>query len=364
MLEENNYSNPPTEESTPQVPEEVIQDNPYSEIVEEYREKREIRKLAMAIGFPMLFLLAIGFVFTFAYLIIAILIFGMSYNDAVNFLNDPAMLQIFQIVLSCLMFLLPFTVAVKCIGKRIDRTIDFGRAKKGTAIPFLLFGIGFCSFSNVASTYSSGIFESFGIEYSVPDSELPGGIFGFLLTFIAVAIVPALVEEFACRGVVLGLLKKHGEAFAIVTSAIVFGIMHGNFEQIPFATLVGLILGYIYVKTGTIWIGVAVHFVNNAISVIFSYLEMSVSSNMLNLLYLVYLITALLAAIVGVLLFAKGEEDYNLQKPEGEVTAKQKYRWFFTSWVIILFIVFNFIEALMYFDFSGIITGILEKAGF
>lgn len=364
MLEENNYLNPPTEELTPL--DVVLPENTnieFDKIDHEKQEKKEIRKLALVMGFPLLFLLGIGFVFTLGYLAIAILVFGISYNDAVDFLNNPAVSQILQITLSCLMFLLPFTVAVKCIGKRIDRTVDLALPKKGTAIPFFLFGIGFCAFSNVASSYASGIFERFGVDYSVPDSETPEGIFGFLLTFIAIAIVPALVEEFACRGIVLGLLKKHGETFAIVTSAIVFGIMHGNFEQMPFATLVGLVLGYIYVKTGSLWVGVAVHFINNAISVVFSYLETMLPTNMLNLSYLIYLIVALLSAIFGVLLFTKGNEDYDLAKPEGAVAEKQKYKWFFTSPLIILFIIFNFIESLMFFDFSSIINGILGKVG-
>ena len=126
--------------------------------------------------------------------------------------------------------------------------------------------------------------------------------------------------------------------------------MHGNFDQIPFAVMVGLILGYIYVKTGSIWISIAVHGVNNAVSVIFTYLSNSVSNNMQNLLYIVYLMISMIAALLGIYVLAKrGKENYTLEKSDSAATEKQKYTWFFTSWAIILFVVFNLIESLSYF---------------
>lgn len=351
MLEENNnfeITQNENEAPQPKIAAEPV--NPYGFIPETYRKKKDIRRLALVCGIPCLCLSVIGFLWVYVYLFFTIKIAGMSYTEAVELSQNPAVQQIMQIILSCLMFLLPFTVAAKCAGVRIDNTIQFGKAKRGTGLPFLLFGIGFCSFANIAMSYSSAIFEGFGIDYNVDFGDNPQGIFGFLLTFIATAIVPALVEEFACRGIVLGLLKKHGEGFAIITSSIVFGIMHGNFEQIPFAVMVGLILGYIYVKTGSIWISVAVHGANNAISVIFSYLENVMTVNMQNLLYLVYLIISMMVAVFGILLFAKNSnENYGLEHRDDIITTRQKYTWFFTSWAIILFIVFNFIESLTYF---------------
>ncbi len=351
MLEENNnFDINNDEKQAPQAEQTAPPYNPYQFIAEEYRKKREIRSLGLVIGIPAIFLSVIGFLWSIGYLFLTTKVMGMTTDDAVMLAENPAVQQILQIILSCFMFLIPFTIAAKCAGVRIDQLVQLGKAKKGTFLPFLLFGIGFCSFSNIAISYADQIFEGFGIDYEVDFGDNPEGLFGFLLSFIATAIVPALVEEFACRGIVLGLLKKYGEGFAIVTSSIVFGVMHGNFEQIPFAILVGLILGYIYVKTGSIWTSVAVHAVNNAVSVIFNYLENIISIDMQNLLYIVYLIITLIVSIIGILLFAKGgDENYMLKKQEDDISQKVKYKSFFTSWAIILFIVINLIEALSYF---------------
>ncbi len=354
MFEENNNYFDKTEQKdesqAPQVeiPAEPI--NPYCHIPETYRKKREIRRTAAVIGIPSLCLCLVGYLWSFVYLFFTVRIAGMTTYDAVKFSQNPAVQQILQIFISCFMFLLPFTIAAKCTGVRIDQTIKFEKPKEKTFLPFLLFGIGFCSFANIALNYASSIFQNFGIEYNVDYGENPSGFFGFLLTLISTAIVPALVEEFACRGIVLGLLKKYGEGFAIITSSIVFGIMHGNFEQIPFAIMVGLILGYIYVKTGSIWTSVIVHCVNNTVSVIFSYLANTMTVNMQNILYLLYIVISLLAAIIGVLLSAENSnENFSLKKQEDIITTKEKYKSFFTSWSIIIFIILNFIESLTYF---------------
>ena len=74
------------------------------------------------------------------------------------------------------------------------------------------------------------------------------------------AIVPAVFEEFAFRGVVLNKLRKFGDSYAIIMSAVLFGLMHGNLSQIPFAFILGLVIGFIAVKTNSIIPGILIHF--------------------------------------------------------------------------------------------------------
>lgn len=354
MLEENNNfnmqlqfeQNPPPRQEIP-----LEYTNPYGFSPEIHREKRDIRRTALAVGIPCVCLSLITYLWSAVYLFITIKLMGMSTSQAVSLADNPAAQQVLQIALSMLMFLVPFPIAARCAGYRIDSLISAKKPIVGTALPLFLFGIGFCSFSNLAMSYCSAFFKGIGIDYNVDYGDNPSGVFGFLLSFIATAIVPALVEEFACRGIVLGMLKKYGEVFAIIVSSIVFGVMHGNLDQMPFAIMVGLILGYIYVKSGSIWVSVAVHCANNAISVIFSYLENAVSTNTQNLIYILYLAASMLAAILGVYILAKkhSAEIYSLEKGETASAHKQKYTWFFTSWVIIVFLALNLIQSLTYF---------------
>ena len=213
---------------------------------------------------------------------------------------------------------------------------------------FLLFGIGFCAFANIAVSYAGSIFESFGFDYSVDYGDNPKGLWGFLLVFISTAVVPALVEEFACRGIMFGILLKHGERFALIVSSVIFGLMHGNFEQIPFAFLVGLVLGFIRIKTGSIWVCVAVHAFNNLVSVIFNYLP-DISPMAENMAYMIFLILCLAAALYGMLALRNERDIYELSGENSDISEVQKHKWFFTSPLIIIFTVIAFIESLAFF---------------
>ncbi len=314
---------------------------------ETYLEKKSIRRTAATVGVPAICIYLISAVWSTVYFFITDSL-GISVNEAMQFANNPAIQQLLQVIISTLMFTVPFVVAVKLAGMNVGEVADFSAPEKGTALPFFMFGLGFCAFANIAVSYAGSLFDGFGIDYSVDFGENPRGFLGFVLSLIATAVVPALVEEFACRGIILGLLKKYGEGFAIITSSIIFGVMHGNFEQIPFAFLVGLILGFIYVKTKSIWVCVAVHAANNLVSVLFSYAMLG--DNALNLIYTLYLLACMLLAVVGVLMLSqKGTEVYILQKSQTACSEAHKYKWFFTSVFIIIFIVINLIEAMAYF---------------
>ena len=313
------------------------------------QEKKQIKRTANVIGAPSLILMAICSLWSSVFFWITAKM-GFGYDETLEFASSAVMGQVFQIILSILMFTVPFIATVKIAGYNVGEIGYFGKPREKTALPYFLFGAGFCAFANVAIAYASSIFEEFGIDYEVDFGDEPRGFFGFLLTVIATAVVPALVEEFACRGIMIGLLKKHGEAFAVIATAVLFGVMHGNFEQIPFAFLVGLVLGFVYVKTRSLWVCVAVHFVNNFISVLFSYMPQNMDMGIQNLLYTLYLIAAMLVAVVGIALISSNtQESFELKRAEIQAKEKKKYKWFFSNALIIIFIVLNIIEAVGYF---------------
>ncbi len=101
---------------------------------------------------------------------------------------------------------------------------------------------------------------------------------GLVISLLQTAVVPALVEEFVFRGVMLGILRRYGDWFAIITSAFLFGVIHGNFVQMPFAFFAGLFFAYTVVRTGSLVPAIAIHFLNNASSVLMRYFDASLVS--------------------------------------------------------------------------------------
>ncbi len=89
-----------------------------------------------------------------------------------------------------------------------------------------------------------------------------------LWSSMTVCVCAPLLEELLCRGIMLrGMMEKGvSPAKAIFWSSLIFGVIHMNPWQALPAFLIGLLFGWLYYKTGNIWITIFLHFLNNASS--------------------------------------------------------------------------------------------------
>ncbi len=84
-------------------------------------------------------------------------------------------------------------------------------------------------------------------------------------TILSLVVFAPVFEELLCRGVVLGSLRdRYGVTVAWFGSALFFGILHIYPVQVVSATVVGLILGYVYLATDSLWSAMILHALNNA----------------------------------------------------------------------------------------------------
>ena len=186
----------------------------------------------------------------------------------------------------------------------------------------------------------------FGFENETSDYGEINGLWGNIIYFIAVAIVPPIIEEFIFRGAILGSLRKHGDALAIIVSAVLFGFMHGNFIQTPVTFLTGLILGYLTVKTNSIIPAMILHFVNNAWAVLYEILEKLINNE--NIILIIDSAVALFLLGVGLIctvsLVKKHKNDlFTFEKPDTELTMSKRLRYCFTTPCMIIFTIYTVI---------------------
>ncbi len=91
---------------------------------------------------------------------------------------------------------------------------------------------------------------------------------GNLMYFILAVLVAPVIEEIVFRGLILNGLKKYSVSFAILFSSLCFGLLHMNLYQgIPVVGM-GIAFGYMYCKTGSLRVPIAMHMFNNLISVL------------------------------------------------------------------------------------------------
>ncbi len=92
-----------------------------------------------------------------------------------------------------------------------------------------------------------------------------------MFEIVIVAGLPAICEEIFFRGFVMRAFERKSRIKAILMSAIIFAVMHGNFKQLIYAFLCGIVLGTVVTLTDSLLAGCVIHFTLNAISVLFSY---------------------------------------------------------------------------------------------
>jgi len=94
-------------------------------------------------------------------------------------------------------------------------------------------------------------------------------IWDLLIAILAIAVVPAIVEELYFRGTLQKIIADwSGKPFvAIVITAILFSTFHFSYFGFLSRMSLGIVLGLIYYYTKTIWLPILMHFVNNAIGV-------------------------------------------------------------------------------------------------
>lgn len=134
-----------------------------------------------------------------------------------------------------------------------------------------------------------------------------------VLQMFVTVLVPAFCEELMFRGLILTNLLPFGRRFAVIASGLIFGLIHGNHDQMLFAAIAGVILGLLYVETGSIWCGVLVHMFNNFVSLV----ETVLSFN-LRLCFILEMIPIILGAISAVFLIRVGKEKKRLEPLNGE----------------------------------------------
>ena len=140
---------------------------------------------------------------------------------------------------------------LKSFGEVSGKTI-------GLSIPLIVAGM---IFINLCS-------EFLGLPDMMQDTfrAMSRNFFGI----ISIAIMAPLVEELLFRGAIQGHLLRKGmkPLNAILIASAVFGIVHMNPIQIPFAFAIGLIFGWLYYRTGSVVPGMIGHFINNTIACI------------------------------------------------------------------------------------------------
>ncbi|MCH3973060.1 MAG: CPBP family intramembrane metalloprotease [Oscillospiraceae bacterium] len=186
-----------------------------------------------------------------------------------------------QYLADCIGYLLLALVPLLYIcfsGRPTEEFLPFGRpAAVGLTGSDMAFLCVVCMALTLACNWPTALVqmleEALGFSGQIPDMPMDHSVLTQILYVLYGTLIPPLVEEILFRGAVLGSLRRWGDWFAIVVSSLLFGLYHGNVGQFVFATLVGLIFGFLRVRTGSILPCIVLHMLNNGLATLAAVLQ-------------------------------------------------------------------------------------------
>jgi len=190
-------------------------------------------------------------------------------------------------------------------------------------------GICFFGLYNFVDVFAY-LFEAIG--YNFEGASLPLNTPSELvLNLLLLALLPAVFEELIFRGVIFnGLRNTKGKAVAVVVSSLLFALMHGNLAQFVYPFIMGLVFSMIVLRTGNLLYSMIVHFVNNSLVIVFSYVKISFSIG--NSLAGIFSGIAIACAVFVVLFFVdkfvfKHKANQNMQEEKKEDNGTNVYMY-------------------------------------
>lgn len=205
----------------------------------------------------------------------------------------------------------------------------------------------------------SGIDPAKTVSSSIVSKENPLWL-DILIQFYICLLGPFL-EELIFRGVLLEGLRKYGNLFGIIMSSVLFGLMHQNIIQFIPSACVGIVWGYIAVKSGSLIPSILIHMLNNTMASLLlasvpkidsltdftALLNMSIPMLLISGLTTLFRFACIIASIVIVIKYCSVAHGKLVDT--NEYTSSRTWKYFFTSvpWLLtIAFLLFTTVTSI------------------
>lgn len=273
---------------------------------------------------------------------------------------SPFVQELVSLGLSVLfLYAVPMVSAAFLLGRPLKNSPNrvYGKPKYfGRAMAMLPAGYGLAMIVRLVSAWIMALIaQSTGGEPSniVGDAIVSPDMPTALLKFFQLAVIAPVLEELLMRGMIMESLRPYGNGVAIFISALLFGLMHANFEQFFYATALGIFLGYIAISTKSIVTTTIMHAVFNSITGVIMLLSVdkSVQDYLLGLademttgviMYIVWMAFIMLLMAVGIIMFIYKIikiKRYRVPKAQTEISAARRWGIFFSTATVIIMLV-------------------------
>lgn len=177
-------------------------------------------------------------------------------------------LMVGLVLTEILLILLPAVVYVRLKGLSVADALGWRTISTGTAVAAFVLGASAWGVAVCLALLSNWVLG----EGPVLTELVPKSWAALPLHLLCVAILPGICEESLFRGAILGTLRRRGTKRAVIYTAILFALYHGNPWILVSAVFLGLLFGMLAVRTGSGLTAMIAHAANNSMAVVFGFL--------------------------------------------------------------------------------------------
>ncbi len=295
-------------------------------------ERRMLQWCSNGIGFALLFYII--FSFTFPSMVLGIF---QIFNPYMHIYEDgsvlsPLIMELVELISGNLALLLPFLLLLFISHSPVERILPFRPFRASVTLPSLFIALGVSVIGYVASVMISAFLSLFGIQPVMADLGFPTEASAAFLFVLNITLIAPLAEEIVFRGVILNTLRRFGDCFALLISSLLFALIHLNLVQIPNAFVMGLVIGYFTLSTGSLWTGVCIHVLNNSLVLLVNGILMNTSPDTQLLVMLCTYTLYLAAGIIALLILLRNHPDmFYFLRSSTLSTERKKYATFFSA---------------------------------
>lgn len=183
---------------------------------------------------------------------------------AVRNMSDSAYMLLAQL----LSFLPPIVFYFLYTKKDVRKTLRLNPLGWKNVLLIISFGVSIQPVMSLLS-YVMSLFFPNPVEQSVTGIHASG----LILSMLSVAVIPAFLEEVFSRGILLSGYRFLGKWKAAFFSALLFGLLHMNPQQLPYAFVVGFLFCFLVERTDSLYASILPHMVINGTTVISIFTE-------------------------------------------------------------------------------------------
>ncbi|MBR5269792.1 MAG: CPBP family intramembrane metalloprotease [Anaerotignum sp.] len=189
---------------------------------------------------------------------------ALAMVPAVRNMSDSAYMLLAQL----LSFLPPIIFYFLYTKKDVRKTLRLNPLGWKNVLIIISFGVSIQPVMSLLS-YVMSLFFPNPVEQSVTGIQASG----LVISMISVAVIPALLEEVFSRGILLSGYRFLGKWKAAFISALLFGLLHMNPQQLPYAFVVGFLFCFLVERTDSLYASILPHMVINGTTVISIFTE-------------------------------------------------------------------------------------------